>query len=348
MTKDAGKWLTAADCAARTGLTVRALRVYERAGLLKPGRAANGWRRYGPDDLMRLNTISVLKGLGLTLAQIRNLLGETDPSLLNVLRVQAKSWRERQAQAGKALELVEAAIHRLERNQQPSIEELCELVNALQARSNPMQNRATLMADLMKELVTSDEQWQWQSWWASHPEDAAQNSLCIQERAEGHAVLLELQRQGVAPADPAVQEQLLRQDALITKYGFRERIVRLMDWNLAVTFKIMELGAIARERHPDLKTMPYPLLSRELATFIEAAINVSPSMRAVREVLTRVQALIEADVRTHGGCGRSRGTGPGDRVRATWARGSEGLCQIHALHGAGRSPDLAARFPGGF
>ena len=59
MTDGSGKWLTAADCAARTGLTVRALRVYERAGLLKPGHSANGWRRYGPDDLMRLNTISV-------------------------------------------------------------------------------------------------------------------------------------------------------------------------------------------------------------------------------------------------------------------------------------------------
>lgn len=44
--------------AARTGLTVRALRVYEREGLLRPSRAANGWRRYGPNDLMRLNTIS--------------------------------------------------------------------------------------------------------------------------------------------------------------------------------------------------------------------------------------------------------------------------------------------------
>lgn len=79
------KWLTAADCAARTGLTVRALRVYEREGLLKPSRTANGWRRYGPDDLMRLNTISVLKALGLTLAQIRKLLRETAPSLLSVL-----------------------------------------------------------------------------------------------------------------------------------------------------------------------------------------------------------------------------------------------------------------------
>ena len=200
------KWLTASECAARTGLTVRALRVYEREGLLKPSRTANGWRRYGPGDLMRLNTISVLKALGLTLARIRKLLRETAPSLLSVLQVQAKSWRERHGEAAKALELVEAAIHRLERNQQPSLAELCELVNALQERSTPMQERATLMADLMKELLTTEEQWQWQTWWASHPEDMNQNAIYLRERLQPLAIMQELQQQGRPPADPAVQE----------------------------------------------------------------------------------------------------------------------------------------------
>jgi DNA-binding transcriptional MerR regulator len=83
---DSRKWLTAAECAALTGLTVRALRVYEREGLLNPGRSAKGWRRYGPQDLVRLNTISVMKALGLTLGQIRELLRATNPSLLSVLR----------------------------------------------------------------------------------------------------------------------------------------------------------------------------------------------------------------------------------------------------------------------
>src|SRR5579862_1746836 len=158
---------------------------------------------------MRLNTISVLKTLGLSLAQIRKLLQETAPSLLDVLQVQAKSWRERRAEAAKALELVEAAIQRVERNQPPSLEELCALINALQARSIPMQNRATTVTELMKELLTPEEQWQLQSWWASHPEDLSQNSAYLRERAEGYAALMDQQRQGLAPGDPAVQEQLL-------------------------------------------------------------------------------------------------------------------------------------------
>jgi protein-L-isoaspartate(D-aspartate) O-methyltransferase len=293
---DSRKWLTAADCAALTGLTVRALRVYEREGLLNPGRSGNGWRRYGPDDLVRLNTITVMKALGLSLAQIGELLRATNPSLLSVLQVQAQSWRERHGEAAKALELVEAAIHRLQLNQQPTMEELCKLVNELQARSNPMNNRATLVVDMMKELLTTDEQWQWQSWWASHPEDLNQNTAYLRERIEGYAVLHDLQQQGVAPGDPAVQEEILNQLALIKRYGVRERTVRMMEWNLAVTTKFMEMGAIAREREPDTKVMPFPLVSRALATFYEQALSVSVPAQASQRVIRQVQSLIEAHV----------------------------------------------------
>jgi protein-L-isoaspartate(D-aspartate) O-methyltransferase len=294
--KDSRKWLTAAECAALTGLTVRALHVYEREGLLTPSRSANGWRRYGPEDLVRLSVISVMKALGLTLGQIRELLRDSSPSLLSVLQVQAKSWRERHAEAAKALELVEGAIKTLERNQQLTLEQLCKLVNELQARSNPMRNRATLMTDLMKERLTTEEQWQWRSWWAGHPEDSQQNNAYLRERAEGYAVLLELQQRGAAPADPAVQEQLRKQQDLFIQYGGPERTVRLMDWNLEVTTKFMELGAIAREREPDAEVMPFPFVSHKLATFYEEAMKASLPAQAMQRVLMQAQALRDANV----------------------------------------------------
>jgi MerR HTH family regulatory protein len=62
---DPSEFLSAADCASRTGLTVRALRVYEEFGLIAPRRSAGGWRQYGPRDLMKLNTIALLKTAGL-------------------------------------------------------------------------------------------------------------------------------------------------------------------------------------------------------------------------------------------------------------------------------------------
>ncbi len=42
-----------------------------------------------------------------------------------------------------------------------------------------MQERATLMADLMKEPLATEEQWQRQTWWAGHPEDLNQNAFAV-------------------------------------------------------------------------------------------------------------------------------------------------------------------------
>jgi DNA-binding transcriptional MerR regulator len=95
--KDQG--LTAAECAARTGLTVRALRVYEDYGLIAPKRTASGWRWYGKAELVRLNTIGLLKTAGLTLSQIRQvtMLSELGPPLGHVLEMQIDAWRQRKA-----------------------------------------------------------------------------------------------------------------------------------------------------------------------------------------------------------------------------------------------------------
>jgi DNA-binding transcriptional MerR regulator len=60
---------------------VRALRVYERHGLIDPARSSKGWRCYGPRELQRLNVIVTLKAFGMTLAQIRALLATKTPPI---------------------------------------------------------------------------------------------------------------------------------------------------------------------------------------------------------------------------------------------------------------------------
>ncbi len=79
----------------RTGVTIKALRVYERQGLIKPVRSASRWRLYGETELIRLNAISALKSLGLSLAQIRKTLDATPPELPQVLKMQLDAWRAR-------------------------------------------------------------------------------------------------------------------------------------------------------------------------------------------------------------------------------------------------------------
>ncbi|HET7134024.1 MAG TPA: MerR family transcriptional regulator, partial [Gammaproteobacteria bacterium] len=122
--------LNAAECARRTGLTVRALRVYERAGLLKPPRSPNGWRLYGPAEIERLNIITALKGFGLTLAQIRKSFGSSPPALAAVLDMQLKTWAARRLAAERAVARLQAASARLRMRANLSVEELCELMRS--------------------------------------------------------------------------------------------------------------------------------------------------------------------------------------------------------------------------
>ena len=65
--------LTASECARQTGLTVKALRVYEREGLLKPKRTVKDWRVYDAPDIIRLGEITALRALGLKLSAIAQL-----------------------------------------------------------------------------------------------------------------------------------------------------------------------------------------------------------------------------------------------------------------------------------
>lgn len=62
------------EAARRSGFSVKALRFYERRGLLPPsGRLPGGYRLYGAADLHRLEFIRQAKALGLTLDAIRPL-----------------------------------------------------------------------------------------------------------------------------------------------------------------------------------------------------------------------------------------------------------------------------------
>jgi DNA-binding transcriptional MerR regulator len=133
MNKAPTEWLTAAECALRTGLTVRALRVYENYGLIAPGRSAAGWRRYGADELLKLNQIGLLKVLGLTLSQIRDLTRRPSfPTLRQLLELQLGAWKQRRVEAERGQAVAEAALRQLQTGRSLSVEELCLLIRSFE------------------------------------------------------------------------------------------------------------------------------------------------------------------------------------------------------------------------
>lgn len=64
------------EAAALLGITPKAIRHYEKLGVLeKPGRSESGYRLYTADDLLRLHQIKRLQSLGLPLERIKGILG---------------------------------------------------------------------------------------------------------------------------------------------------------------------------------------------------------------------------------------------------------------------------------
>ena len=60
------------EVAARTGLSIHALRYYERAGLVAPiARAESGQRDYAEDDVYRIAFVTTLRSAGMPIAEIR-------------------------------------------------------------------------------------------------------------------------------------------------------------------------------------------------------------------------------------------------------------------------------------
>jgi DNA-binding transcriptional MerR regulator len=117
----------AAQFAARFGVTVKALRVYEREGLIAPLRTEAGWRAYGDAEAARLTAVLALKRLGLTLARVRQLLDGFDGDLGAVLALQEQALQTRHDELGVALAIIREARARLARGVSLSADDLAQL-----------------------------------------------------------------------------------------------------------------------------------------------------------------------------------------------------------------------------
>jgi MerR family transcriptional regulator, heat shock protein HspR len=75
-----------------SGIPVQSLRLYERYGLVTPGRSDGGTRRYSADDIARLRRISALVDAGINLAGIARILSlEDDNATLSAANTDLRS-----------------------------------------------------------------------------------------------------------------------------------------------------------------------------------------------------------------------------------------------------------------
>jgi MerR family transcriptional regulator, thiopeptide resistance regulator len=144
------------EFAKMAGVTVRALRHYDRLGLLEPGRSARGQRLYVEADLERLAQIVALKYVGLPLWQIKQVLERRAP-LAELLRVQQELLRDRRAEIDRALDAIDRVTMAGGTSDMPALRRLIE------ATSVPSD------IDVMKRYYSDDAWAKWKSYYESVP-----------------------------------------------------------------------------------------------------------------------------------------------------------------------------------
>ncbi len=123
------EFLNPSEAARRLGVSAKALRLYEQCGLVVPVRTTAGWRTYGPNELAQAAEIAALRALGLSLAQVAQVLGGDAKSLEPALAAHQSTLEDRMRQLAVTVEKVRGLRADLARSQAPAAGELARLLD---------------------------------------------------------------------------------------------------------------------------------------------------------------------------------------------------------------------------
>jgi len=139
------------------GVTVKALRHYDRLGLLTPVRSEAGYRLYQATDLARLQQIVALKSVGLPLKHIRTLLDRDPLPLIATFRQQREVLEDKRQMLNRAIQALTEAEAAVASGASSTTAILQEVIRVMETQD----------VDVMRKYY-SDEAWEA---WKHHYED---------------------------------------------------------------------------------------------------------------------------------------------------------------------------------
>lgn len=115
------------ETARHLGISVKALRIYEARGLLRPTRNAKGWRAYGPHQIQRAAEIVALRSLGFSLEQIERVVSGVADGLEPALGGLQTRLEAEFDQLSQRLEKVTALRRALAQGEMPAVLDFADL-----------------------------------------------------------------------------------------------------------------------------------------------------------------------------------------------------------------------------
>lgn len=142
-----------------TGVTVRALHHYDRLGLLRPNRAASGYRLYCTRELERLEQIVALKFLGIPLKQIKALFLRGTPELSKALRMQCRVLEEKRRLLDSAIRAIQEAERAAQAGQGPNSAVLSKIIEVIEMQDNMDWSKKYYNAEAQAKIEDRKQLW---------------------------------------------------------------------------------------------------------------------------------------------------------------------------------------------
>ena len=283
------------------GVTVKALRHYDRLGLLRPERNDASYRLYQQADLARLQQIIALKSIGLPLKHIRTLLDRVPLPLIATFRQQREVLEQKRRLLDRAIQALVAAESKLESGTSSTTAVLQEVIRAMESDA----------VDVMRKYY-SDEVWEQ---WKHHYEDWPPDEW----RALYRDIIAAIDSDPSGPAAQALADRWLAvvhgaspqsaiRTGLIKAWADRDhwpmslkRRVAEYDIERATRFiaealwERWEAERLERERSGAPAPPRVSQSRRDLFRDCSAIIDVDPGSAEAQAIVTRWRALIEAE-----------------------------------------------------
>lgn len=139
---------TTGEIAKRCGVSVRTVQYYDSRNILTPSELSEGGRRlYSEQDLKRMKIISFLRGAGISINSIGELLSEENPDeLISILlEQQEQALREEVSECKAKLEIIESIRQELKGVENFSVESIGDIAYAMANKKKLKQLHAILL-----------------------------------------------------------------------------------------------------------------------------------------------------------------------------------------------------------
>ena len=129
ITPKGGNILKISEFAERAGVTVKTLLYYDKIGLLKPTqKTESGYRIYCENDFLKLQQITTLKFIGLSLKEINQVLYNKGENLEDMIAIQKKSLEEKQLHIESVITVFNKAESQINKDGFLEVDKLIDII----------------------------------------------------------------------------------------------------------------------------------------------------------------------------------------------------------------------------